>query len=397
MLARSPEIQKEQFRSFDPLASVDRCRFDILTLGYVLPETMQQVQNEELTYIAEGINRPLYTKFLLEQRDGELVFFNWGKWVPYISTLERGHETALQEAAEDSRKTFAAERTAEDLLIGYRLHNLRPGQTMAWNSVFPDRECQAYGEAFVGSLGYQPKRRMGFLYFAERLADGSLELHTQSVDNSDLEAFEAAMAYGEHGITVMRERYDEVLASKYGNRYYAGRDVEKQLGLENAWDIILKHKDLVNYYIGEICKLAAEETMPRDLLEEAKKRLTYGVWASLKERLDAAYSPAPTSRGYVPAFNLYALQQEVSGAFDKLSKRGEVLFGCGGALRGEGGLMNASSDEVLSSIFGGKNEVLKCVTCPLCKRSGVDAHIRHETDKKTITCSKCKQSKVYAK
>jgi hypothetical protein len=47
------------------------------------------------------------------------------------------------------------------------------------------------------------------------------------------------------------------------------------------------------------------------------------------------------------------------------------------------------------SASGKKSEVLRCVTCPLCGREGVDAHIRYEDNAKTITCSKCRQSKTY--
>ena len=59
---------------------------------------------------------------------------------------------------------------------------------------------------------------------------------------------------------------------------------------------------------------------------------------------------------------------------------------------------SADSDEEKST-SSSKDEVLKCVNCPLCKRSGVDAHIKHnEKDgTKTITCSECKQSKTYPK
>ena len=76
-------------------------------------------------------------------------------------------------------------------------------------------------------------------------------------------------------------------------------------------------------------------------------------------------------------------------------------MGCGGTvsvLQGEKDILEASQDDVLSAIFGGKGgktEVMKCVTCPLCKRQGVDANIVYSGKEKTITCSKCKQSKTY--
>lgn len=382
-------------KSFDLLASVDMYRFDMMVHGEVLPETEQRVHDEELTYIAEGINRPLYTQFVLQERDGELVYFDRGTWASYISTLERGNEVAELEAMADQRKAFTAKRTAEDLQYGYRMRELKPGQGMAWASKFPDQECNLYGEAFVASLGYQPMRRMGFLYYAEKLDDGSLVLHTQSVDNSNVHAFDAALSAGQNGVVAMRERYDEALAQSTGAEHYAGRRVNSVAPKENAWEIIKIHKDLLRYYFDGIKDLAGS-SLPRTELEVAKKRLTYGVWAALKERIDRdATSRASNYVGY--GYDFAALHNETRQAYTRLSKRGEVLMGCGSSLSPDSALMDADVETVRELVFGGKSEVMKCVTCPLCKRSGVDAHIKHEVKSKTITCSKCKKSKTYAK
>lgn len=397
MAAAAELTQTEQLRSFDPLASVDLYQFDLQMYGRILPETEQRVYDEELTYIAEGVNRPLYTQFTLRQQGGELQYFDRGKWTPYLATLERGKLTAEQEALMDERKRFAAERTADDLLHGYTMRGLAPGETAAWASPFPEAECQRYGEAFVSSLGYQPKRRMGFLYFAERLETGEVVLHTQSVDNSDPEAFEAALTMSRGGITAMRERYDEVLGRKRGGRYFAGRP-EGADSQQNAWEVIRQHTDLLEYYFKEIRQLAGQTALPRAEREVAKKRLTYGVWAALKERIDkGSVGVRRVATGSFAHDHDQAIRHEVHSAYQELSKRGEKLFGCGGAIGGEEALLGAEAEDVSKAIFGGKNEVLKCVTCPLCKRSGVDAHIKHSSNSKTITCSKCRQSKTYSK
>lgn len=57
------------------------------------------------------------------------------------------------------------------------------------------------------------------------------------------------------------------------------------------------------------------------------------------------------------------------------------------------GLEEPSLQEAYAGL--GKESVQKCVKCPLCKREGVDAHITYTKTEKTITCSKCKQSKTY--
>src|SRR5579872_5329286 len=110
-----PDYLREQSHSFDVLASVDLYRFDLMTVGHVRPETRQRVCDEELSYIAEGINRPLQTEFTLHEINSQLALFEQGQWRPYIATLMRGLETAKQEAAVDPRKTFMVERATKDL------------------------------------------------------------------------------------------------------------------------------------------------------------------------------------------------------------------------------------------------------------------------------------------
>ena len=392
------QIQTENFRSFDPLASVDLYSYDLLMHGHVLPETKARVYNEELSYIAEGINRPLFTEFVLEDRQGELVYFDRGEWVPYISSLVRAQEVASLEANLDSRRTFTAERAAEDLLIGYQLQALKPGEHMAWRSAFPKQEAKRYGDSFIGSLGYQPGRRMGFLYYAERLEDGRLKLQTQSVDNSDEEAFGAALSTADNGIVAMRETYDQVMSYKHGGDYYAGREASKQISKENAWQVIQKHQDLLKHYFSELENLARQRGVGRAELEKANKRLTYGIWATLRERMDKQTLGIQPEKAQDNHYNNpIRLQEEIDRAYRELARRGEVLFGCGGSITGEDALLGADGEQVFEAVFGGKNEILKCVTCPLCKRTGVDAHISHGTKEKTITCSKCRQSKVYPK
>ena len=63
---------------------------------------------------------------------------------------------------------------------------------------------------------------------------------------------------------------------------------------------------------------------------------------------------------------------------------------------------NESYDNMsdLQQAYGGngKEKILKCVTCPLCKKEGIDAHITYNDSKqeKTITCSSCRKSKTYS-
>lgn len=358
------EAEQNKPKTFDILASVDLYRFDLQTAGYIRPETRQRVYNEELTFIAEGINRPLFTEFVLEEKNGQLVYFHKGRWRSYVGSLISNLELAEKEAFADSRRVFLANRAADDLKIAYRAEALEPGEKLVWYSDFPEQECRLYGEQFIGEeCGFQPKRKMGFIYEIEKTIMGQTVMRSQSVDGSDKSAFEAAMHAGSNGgsIEKMRQAYDEVLSAKHEASFYAGRRVAGNLPEENAWAGVIRHRDLVeDYFLKEIENLA-KKNLPRPELEREKKRLTYGVWAALKSRLEsiAIISDRPGLAG-----NIYGIsvQQEVTCAYNEVASRGEMLLGCGGSMKGEGeqALLSAHSSDVFESVFGKK------ISCPFC-------------------------------
>ncbi|HSX53124.1 MAG TPA: hypothetical protein VLF90_02015 [Patescibacteria group bacterium] len=391
----------EQFKSFDVLASIDLLRFDLQTSDKISPETWNRVRDEEMSYIAEGINRPLHTEFVLHEENGTLVYFHEGQWKPYMSTLFKGLETAVHEKAIDSRRAFMADRAAYDLQIGYQLLGLSPGQKLVWHSSFPHEAHKQFGDKFISDLGFWPSRKMGFIYQAQKNSDESLLLSTQSVDGSDEDGFRAALERAndkQFSIEDLRNAYDEVMENKYAHKFYAGRRIDSELPEQNAWEAIAQHDDLLQYYFTNLESLARQNGS-RAELDKSKKRLTYGVWAAIKERL----SVAARSSNYRDVtknieYNPRSLDNEINQAYRLLSARGEILFGCGGSITGEDALLEGEAKDVFESIFGSKDETLKCVTCPLCKEEGVDAHVHRDdaSKTKTITCSKCKQSKSYS-
>lgn len=349
VLTTEAEVQK----SFDVVASVRMLRYDIHSYGTVLPETLQRVYDEELTYIAEGMQRPLHTEFRLQSRSGMLVYFDRGSWVPYTSTLVRGLETAEAEAAIDPRKDLQVRRAQQDLLVGYQLQRLSSGQRLQWYSAYPEQEARRYGEAFIAGLGYQPKRKMGFIYQAIGEPDGSVTMHAQSVDRSDEEAFAAAMSQGEAGgdIGDMLQAYDWSLSARHHGRFNAGQEASDRNAAENAWDAIRRHDDLIGHYLQSLETLAASDLSGAEL-DTAKKRLTYGVWAALRERLDN--NVGGPVRGAIPESS--NLGNEIAGAYYRLAARGETLFGCGGAISGEAALLAADGKDVFDAIFDGRQQ-----------------------------------------
>lgn len=342
-------VDKEQ-RYFDVLASVDMIRFDLQNSDVIHPETHKRVLDEELTYIAEGINRAMYTRFVLRQEDNDLSYFSKGKWRPYIGTLATGLETAINEAQKDIRKTFQVERAANDLNIGLKFESLKPGEKLNWYSSYPEREEELYGEEFIQNEGYNPKRKMGFLYQATRNQDSSLTLDSQTVDNSNQDAFEMAILLASYDqsktIHDMREEYDKVLSVQKGGNYYAGRKATEMNRQVDAWVEIQKHNDLIAYFMNGIVSLALDTTLTRGELENRKKELTYGVWAALKERLD--YGAIFTHNSNSPVM----LGREVQRAFTRLSMRKEVLTGCGGSIKGRESILDSEPGDVFDSVFG---------------------------------------------
>ena len=365
--------KREAYKHFDVLASLDWLRFDLTMDGEVRPETMQRVYDEELSYVAEGINRPLYTEFVLQEKNDELVYFSEGKWQPYLGLLLNGLTSARQEAAKDPRKAILVDRAQYDLMLGWNMQNLAPGESMAWYSEFPEEQTALYGEEFMGSLGFQPKRRMGFIHQAERNPDNSLTLRSQSVDNSSMEAFEAAMqtAIGNAKFTDIIEAYDDVLQSKTGQEHHAGRPRGEKAGEENAWDVIQKHRDLVDYYFDNLLALARSDKSSRPELEREKKRLTYGFWAALRERMDAAVAGFVT-RPQISAERPALIHQEVTNAYSRLMMRGEILLGCGGSITPDELIMKTAAEDIYDIIFGedsrkqSSENTMHCVNCPEC-------------------------------
>lgn len=350
----------EQLRSFDVLASVDKLRFDLQWFGHILPETRQRVIDEEVSYLAEGADRASRTSFVFARQDGDLQYFQQGSWRPYGAMLVTGLKVARQEAAQDYRRQFLVEWAERDIDYGYKMRQLRPGEQLIWTNSFPHALAERYGTAFLDSCGLQSERGMGFIYRAYCRPDGHVVLESQTVDGSDAEALAAVNGAAARSPRVTLDElvtvYDETVSRKYGGHFYAGR--RQAAPGENAWQVLRQHQDLINYLVGGLEKLAAS-ALPRHELARTTKKHLYGVWATLKARLDSGRQPSATyqSRG-VPQWLLHArLAREVAHNFREFAAVGRVLVGCGGSIQvlaGEADILAADAADVHSAIFGGE-------------------------------------------
>ncbi len=349
------QLTIETRRSFNPLASVEMMRFDLSYFGEVLPETLDRIRDEELSYLAEGIDMASRTTFALKRQDEQLMYFDKGDWRPYVGTLIAGLEVAEQEAMSDPRKSFLADWAREDMAQGYHMQALRPGEQAVWYSSYAHQQEALYGKAFMESCGLIPERQMGFLYRAVCEADGTVVLESQTIDRSDTDGFEAAIQAATDNPQIdldeLVECYDARLENKLGGKFYAGRH-NSEID-ENAWDTIREQSDLVAFFLDGIERLAISELEGWEL-ERATKKHVYGAWAAFKKRIETGISSRVVSGGR-QNYDYDRLMLEVGTAFNEFAAEGRVLVGCGGAitiLKGETDIMNASGEAVFSTIFG---------------------------------------------
>ncbi|MEK7602748.1 MAG: hypothetical protein AAB459_00695, partial [Patescibacteria group bacterium] len=138
-IEQEPRLNQPEYepQMFDLLASVDMARFDLHERGYITHETKQRILDEELTLIVEGVDRPHRTTFVLKDMDGELMYFDEGKWRPYISSMYNGLNVAESLADNDSRYEFQAQRAAQELKESYTMQGLMPGESMVVCRQYP--------------------------------------------------------------------------------------------------------------------------------------------------------------------------------------------------------------------------------------------------------------------
>jgi hypothetical protein len=376
MESSGAQISPERRRSFDVMASVDMLRFDLQRFGQVLPETRQRVYDEELSSIAEGVERAARTEFVLAKEGDDLVYFDRGSWKSYTGMLITGNQVAHLEASADPRREFLAQWSDRDLEVGYALRKLQPGDVMVWTNGYPHEIGQKYGDAFMRDCGLFPDRKMGFVYRAECLDEGGIVLQSQTLDGSDADGLAAVERLKSEDpaadIGSLIDAYDNVLNQRLAEPVYAGRTAA-QRG-ENAWQEILAHKDLITAMLDGLEGIAALD-IPRRDLERHTIRHIVGVWKAFKRRLHAE-----TAGGMTPGLTNPSwpadVWKEIRYSYQLAHAQGDLKVGCGGAVRTEN---DSSLDpnnpvdlkETFDSIFGDeksgwkwKQGVCRVKACP---------------------------------
>ena len=374
---------KEKIRSFDVLSSVNQFRYDLENFGEIKAETREQVINEELSLICEGIDRSSRSSFVLKRLEGQLVYFNDGTWRPYQLLLEDGLAVAKAEKEIDPRKKILVDLRNQDKYYGQKMAWLSPGESMTWYSAYPENEAKLYGDDFMISLGFKPHRRMGFLYQASCQEDGSILLQSQTVDNCEAGAFQAIDKAKEFdpdlNLQAMMAVYDGYLHKKYSEYFFAGRT--EQDNFNNIWDIIKSNEKLISFHIYKL-ENYARTNLATDLLEQAVKEHVASVWKMFKDHIDQTIKlaqPPKLDKNRVISLQplqmeeILMYQQQANQSLESLKKTGQLIIVCGGSLVIEGSgdtIMDSEIADIFSSIFGlpkeekySFNKHMYCVVC----------------------------------
>ena len=386
---------EEQQRSFDVLASVNQFRHDLDNFGYVLPETRDQVVDEQLSYLAEGVDRAVKTTFVLRREGDELIYFSKGEWTSYNAMLTGSLEVASQESDKDQRRQFLTDRATTDLINGWKMQELKPGERMSWFSEFPREEANRYGEKFIASAGFLPHREMAFIYQARCREDGHVVLESQTIDRSDNDGLKAIQneinTNPDADIATLTASYDSALFKKHGERFYAGRTEEENRA--DVWEQITSQTDLTGYLVNELEKIAGLN-IDRNQAEELTKKSIYGVWALFKKRLDGKASSYADSLNYLSNEQVYAqVALDARQAFGEFASAGKMLIGCGGnimMLRNQSDVMSANPEDIFNAIFGSNTEKYsfnKKMFCVVCQAPPKE---KDEPKKKCGPCGICK-------
>ena len=391
------ELEQTEAITYHPqLASVYMLESDISLLGGVRQETLEQVYDEELTFIVEALDRPHKTSFIIDYSESANDFFN-KRGDSLSHSYQKGYEAAKKTAIDRPIYKFHEFRCSQDVKELEDLKALMKegevGEAVVVLSPFPEEAYRSFGKENLEAIGYRPDRQMGFIRINRKVSDSQVEVTSISMDNSDLTAFKA-VAEG-MGVDVplitssdmylkyrartqltdeeITNTYDNFMSRKYGGNFAAGR---RKIGEENAWDFITSQKNACEYYFSELQILASRHDLLIEERAELKEALTAGFWARLSE---AESNPIAENA---------SLSTEFHGALERAESRYETMVGCGGAIAlAPKSLLENSKSDIFSFIFSNSNHEKQWVwTKGLCRVSGCPSR-----PKRTVIgpCSVC--------
>lgn len=335
----------------------------------------ERLWQDETTWVAETLDAPLEKDRIYTYRDGEIYSL---KNEPLTPIFEDGIAHYRDLAARKPKLAFQYERSLLERGELTDMFSMARGEgpnTMFIDSTYPDD----LDDATEDVLGYQHKRKLGFIRIIKRLPNNQLQMWTHSYDGKDRDGIDAMHrvlgAHVDWSKDVLGQRvrldldpeemeligdrllyaYDAVLNQKYGGLYYAGRSEEDR---RDAIQFVESQPDLVAHHVREVLKHGKKPGFLSD------------------QRYDFAIAMRRRHEGrQVVADSIAA---EMGGAGDMGRAAGETASGCGIT---EGGQAQSATDDLAESgykVVDYKNEMHEgekihddCMKCPLCKKVGV--------------------------
>ncbi len=347
---------------FDPCAAVRMAREDIEAYGDVQAGTWQQIYNEELTYIAESLDAPHKTVINYSYQPG--IGLRDERNVAFAKMLQNGREAAEERFHQDPRAEFHLVRTHHHQQEGFALEAMMEGRagfnTLISFSPFPEEAYLEHGAEFVKDIGYNPDRKIGFIYVFTKQSETQMQCTAATVDNSDLEVFRNVAAtlgkevsntqnsddfLGER-ITleldaVAQARLVDQIVDSYDAHMglcYEGQGVfrngrNKNFQEVDGWDFATAQHDLIEYYLREIETLAKSNWDEQSILQ-AKKILTVSVWTEMSDRLhNVQRKDVQLSDIAEYSSNAHlSIDNQINLAFHRALGRRAGMVGCGGSI-----------------------------------------------------------------
>jgi len=359
-------IQNNRLREYERYQEYQRFEYD-------------RARTDEVTDMSERIAAPMRNTFDYEMRsDGEL----WFQGEPLGHIFDDGIAVAEELARENPQFTTELIRRHLERQEYNDMRKLALGgdddpDLLVVLSPIPDEVLEGFR-----LNAYDTKRKKTLVRIFQK-TDFGIEATSLSVDLSDRDGLNAiaqlfgktiapeatsedilamrflgyAEEYGEDAVKTLRTAYDTALSEKFSGEWYAGRQPSDVL---DAKAFIEQQPDLIEKHMEEIAMIKKRHTG-----NEREKKLE-----------DARYNFAA------------ALTRRMRGDSDSssLSEAGDVARANGESYDGDcpTRITDTTAKQSLSELGMGKDEHLRCVTCPICGSKGVDGIVSGNT----ITCSK---------
>jgi hypothetical protein len=352
MLVSGEKIQKWN----DPAcASVHRLRDSFAKNGEVSDSDWQRVVDEELSLIAEGLSGTVTTSFDFHFADGHVRAADGES---FTSITNNGVKYLQDKAAKDPRFEFAYQRACYEKCEAEYAEKMASGeiaaQTMITISPYPEEAAQKYGDNFLVSLGYQPKRKLSLIRAIEKTETG-IRMHSRTVEDSSLRQWNSVCGGAFSATTsdemLSRQVFFDTAAIDTLNAIEIELCASKGFNKNNTWDFLLSQKEISNYYFEQLLELSKTD-LQGEALKAELNTLRYNYWSAIRLRHD--------SNSYLMDEHP-ALVMERAGT--EMQNRREVFSSCGMNVVP---IKELSQSQMQKELF--VDGVKACVSCPFCRK-----------------------------